>query len=81
MELEWKASNDYGSFYAIDEGTIFYAPMFIDGTMDFEQVGEVDERAFSLEEEQPFIDEMVRLFGGDVLLAYPIKYFNCYKIF
>lgn len=77
----WKKSEKYGSFYkVIDDNQLVYVPAEADGTMEMDNgepnISEVDLRAFAEEDQQPFVDEMVSLFGKEIFLVSPIVYFG-----
>jgi len=75
-KLDWKPSEIDGHFYALHEGSIMCAPMLKDLTMEVENMGEVEDRAFSEEEEQGFVDIVVGLFGDIALTQWPVRIFK-----
>ena len=75
-DLEWIPNEADGNFYAINEDTLLCCPMLADGTRETLNKGDVDERAFAEEDEQPFVDSMVKLFGESVLECNLIKCFT-----
>jgi len=73
--IEVKKSELYGNAYWIAENHIITAPLYKDGSYNEEEAADVDTRAFAPEEEQPFFDEMLSLFGREVVNYHPI---NCF---
>ncbi len=38
----WVAYNEFGSFYRLKKGLLQFAPMFEDGSMDTDNIGDVE---------------------------------------
>ncbi len=80
MNKPIKYSKQFGSAYKVENDVIMYCPVMVDNSLDKfdgeENWCEVETHAFSKEEEQPFVDEMVRLFGEKVKQAEPISLFS-----
>lgn len=67
INTNWKESEKYGSFYRIENNTLYQRPALKGGGMDVMGGSSVyvDQDAFTQEEVEPFIIEMVAIFNPD----------------
>jgi len=72
LETQWKYSEHYESWYILLDNRIItsWTKEFNDETVD------VCEYAFDEDEEVEFVAEMKKIFGNDIVKAYPIYIFK-----
>jgi hypothetical protein len=76
--MEFVSNDGTGNAYALKDNVLYVVAIGSDGNYD-DNVASVSVEAFSENEEQAFVDDMIKLFGEDVINAEPIKYFELYK--